>query len=698
MERSREGKIRAPFTHDNLSSSSLVGMERPVRSFKSFIKTVPPPPNIGKPLPPAPSSSPTKSVPSPLKGSPSPPSSVPSPTTPGRNSSVASWKAPAEWSESGDTPPTPPIPANRTLSPLLPDPSPDIADQNMEAVFWQTGPAPQQSRLRPIYEQPTGSSEFGPPRTPPKSPLPDIPVLNAKENEQSTSPVSNGPKTSKGSRKFPKKKPPTCTCPKSEEEPVIRPHRPKGSKEKAFASLGIGSPRQQRAILRSIPSPYKSSSCSPDWNKIDQKQTRGKILRAVNKGSPLTDDSWEDTELDDKTRRLGFSQDYHNLLTDQYKEMSLNSENSSKKDTTLSRRGSKDDIKPRPPPKDYQLVPRPLSWRKSASPHSSIQSGSHVRASSAISRQKSKHSVRSWKPRRLSVGHKRSTKGAERRYQDGDSATKSTRQKRIPEAEVDKALKEEVRFSRFLSPGKATKFRKRPPKISSVNKESHTPSVPPPPPPPPPPQAQIPLIRLPRGLAIVRNVPTPASVSGEGSIKMPSPPSGRLRRFSRRLSSGSPKSYSDDQGSSIYSHQSNSPVTPTAMIRNRFRDSIGSLYSHRSSSSNPNQWLAYESPRSQPPIPSSPPDSPLSLDSRRLLQNNTGDSDSHKQSRLDKVNGVLWRHDRKGRQERLKRSIRVLGPTDPAVVSAYVKPEDISNEGSSSSNSRMPGYMVSGPV
>ena len=57
-----------------------------------------------------------------------------------------------------------------------------------------------------------------------------------------------------------------------------------------------------------------------------------------------------------------------------------------------------------------------------------------------------------------------------------------------------------------------------------------------------------------------------------------------------------------------------------------------------------------------------------------------------KPSLIERMQEARRRRTKAHRQEKLKQSIRVLGPTDPSVVEGYVKQED-------GSGGRLPGYL-----
>jgi len=196
MHQIRQLQLRPPFKHSNVSSSSLKGMEEPVRSFKSFMRYVPANPTEGKPLPPVPA-----------KESPSQPASRK------RSSSIYSrainsWEAPASWRSSSNEPspqsttiylqPTafssgdsqsldvnhslPPVSEPRTYSPILPDTSPDPTEPNIELGVTLPSKPSSVNRSKPTTVPEGVHSDLGASRAPPQSSLPP-PVNIAPESQ-----------------------------------------------------------------------------------------------------------------------------------------------------------------------------------------------------------------------------------------------------------------------------------------------------------------------------------------------------------------------------------------------------------------------------------------------------------------------------------------------------------------------------------
>lgn len=703
MNRSRRGQMRSPFTQANLSSSSLEGMEKPVRSFKSFIKTVPPNPSPprhnNKPLPPTPS--PSKATTS----TPSPPSSRSSPASQARTPSVTSWKAPAEWFNSSihkqDTPQASPIPSSRQYSPLLPEPSPDLADKYMEIRAVQGDLTPsQQSQLMPIYER--TNLELGPPRSPPRSPLPTPPKSSSKTPEKETprSYPANTLAIETGSdaildHNVTQKAPRVASPAHSTTSRTSNA----STKEKAFASLGISSPIEQSMILENgLYQSYPSQDF--DDGRLDRQYLRGRKIRALNKGSPLAGNSWEDPDMDERTRQLSFSQDYHDLLADQYQEMSVRSEEvpriapTNTNSSHLNGSGRAQRI-----PGGRELVPQPLSWRKSSSGPSSRGASQTRNETSTLSTEASSHAktkrisnkIAAWVPHRLSVGPKRTVS------KHGESAalgqhslfqSEASSQNRIPESKVDEVLANDFRFSKFFSPSKPIRFGKKTTNRDTNEMEGSNSTVPQLPPLPIP-QTATPLLLLPGGLAVVRT-PAIGPRSEEASIVDRSsvgdaPPSVSLPGSGGTSDlTNSPTSNPSEHRSSYNSQQSN---TARPAVRNKFRTSLGSSHSQQSSgSSHPLSQELSQIPNLKTPL--------TSKSWRRF----SGGSDMawRKPGLVEKAREARRRHNKEVRQERLKRSIRVLGPTDPGVAAGYVKREG--RQGEVDDNGRMPGYMVSGPI
>ena len=744
MKRNQDagGHLRSsPFMQANTSSSSLEGMERPVRSFTSFIKAVPPHPQAAqKPLPPTPSSILELSGAAKKKGTPLPPTSAPLPPTLERTTSVGSWKAPADWY---DSIPAPLVPAIRTLSPLLPEPSPFIGD--MDDYSWMGHSPPATTTLLPIYERSSGNTHLESSRSPPSSPSSAPPTTVAKHDETRPSIKHD---SGSHSPSVVNKILSNSDMPHSTSSPVNSIHTSitsnASTKEKESASQGIRPPHPcSTSLEHSLFDPNRIPTM--DRIRPDHQYLRNKRLRALNKGSPLTDDSWEDAEMDDKTRQLSFSQDYHELLAEQYQEMNVQA------DEVLSSGGAHhvyeaqfDDPRltkhrPKPPPKDknHDLVPRPLSWQKTSSMStptipsrnpsrilSRNQSSDMVSGNLSGTRHHKMHNrITSWVPRRLSVGPRQhSLEPAADETPTKNPAPSKHKSKKTLETKLEKALKEDLRFSKFFPPVKPLKLsRKR--KSKSATRTQPPPSKTPPASKPTTPHLNptipSPLLRLPGGLAVIRHSPSPNVELG--SIQVASPTPSQPTSDHSPISSPNPDARFSWQSSNLASE---SPVAPGIAVRRTFRTSRTSSYSQRSSaSSSPSHPLAQEimyPPRTPPPPPlppavTSPPSNPPAWN---LLKSHNANEDHHHHfgsGFVEKALQVRRNHSKSVRQDRLKRSIRVLGPTDPGVVGSYVRDgrrESVVESGDAGMNvgpsmesavgtggqGRLPGYMVGGSV
>ncbi|KAJ4287258.1 hypothetical protein N0V90_012656 [Kalmusia sp. IMI 367209] len=462
---------------------------------------------------------------------------------------------------------------------------------------------------------------------------------------------------------------------------------------KAFASLGIDLPQQKDSISEN--KYFGSETSLPERTRPDRYHLREKKHRALNKGSPLDNDSWEDEDMDDKTRELSFSQDYHDLLADQYQEMNVQAEE------VLSSGGAHqvyeaqfEELRPKVPPKDHHARSLPFS-RQNCSGQSTPRSQSSDRATeqSSGSGQKNRHKrISSWVPHRLSVAPRRTahTESSWDEYSDREHRKLD----QTPDSEVDEVPTDDLPFSMFFPPSLAIKF--------GFKHKKKTPAPKAPPLTASPSQATTPLMRLPGGFAVVRR--TPSSAPKSDAISDKSPSSEHARGSSQLGSDYSPRTNSDHR-SSFASRQSQSPVAPGMAIRNTFRTSGGSSYSQQSSSSHP---LAQEmsQPTSSPTLPPAPlpPTSsspPLSPDAWNSLKSRDGGEHRHhryKPNFIEKAREARKRHNKEARQDRLKKSIKVLGPTDPRVVSGYVKPERRISEGDSDLEGRLPGYMIGDPL
>ena len=196
---------------------------------------------------------------------------------------------------------------------------------------------------------------------------------------------------------------------------------------------------------------------------------------------------------------------------------------------------------------------------------------------------------------------------------------------------------------------------------------------------------------------------------------------GATRQDSRQSSHAcSPLSASENsqQRSSQLSQYSQAAVAPAVAVKSRFRNSAGSApspYARSVTSSPPSSPLAHEIllPCTPPPLLSkssrtaNPPltPSPLTYDPEIQSLGNRPEGVEEHTTHMHRILGRAkaardaWRrHQLELKHEKLKQSIRVLGPTDPGVTAGYVRREGRRPGEEDTDPGRMPGYMVTGPV
>ncbi|KAH7399601.1 hypothetical protein BKA66DRAFT_452181 [Pyrenochaeta sp. MPI-SDFR-AT-0127] len=682
----RREHLPSPVKHHILWSSPLKGMERPVRSFKSFLRTIPPNPTLEthKPLPPTPTT-PKDLITNPLSGAP--------PSLLERKSSTTSWKAPEEWEWDNPSPPSQPFQTTslfpaRNFSPLLPEPSPRFLDMNASEEPWPFQSCDsQQPRLQPIQEgindwpdpPPRNPSRCSPFRTPSVESDSAIPWSSIGDNSWSHSPTIEDTKSY--SEDFSKLRPQTA-LPQSS---GLNQHVSSVStKAKAFESLGIGSPRQPRTVWEDwsdgLSSPQDEDGISEDM------MLRRKRHRPLNRESPMEENNMEMMELTDKLRKLSFAQDYHNVLADQYHDSHIQPQ---ERQAPLPPQalGVKriDSAQRSMPSENHELIPPPLTWRKSdslsqASPTPSQQQ--HAFSGSELKKKQHKGLI-SWIP----IHHRND---AHKRH-----GIKKVITKQRQEHTTQDNSRMNIHFPKVLTHTPGFKFNKGRMKVAEVarsNKTSRSPWHPPSS--SAPLEQSTPLIWLPGGFAIIRRSP---SDTPQPQITRPydGPPLSNTPQ--QDSNAGSHVSFSDNsqRRSSLYSLYSQSSGASRMSVGPRLRNSIGSppsLHSRSTASSRPTSLLAQEifQPRTPPPLPpkkhrdsiSVSASSPLSSEMERrfgdLPDEGDKEHDTHMHRFLDKAKGArnAWRrHQREAKHEKLKRSIKVLGPTDPGVSAAYVKPE-----------------------
>jgi hypothetical protein len=698
-----------PGTLQVIPATSLRGMEQPVRSFRSFIRTAPlhSGPDGSKPLPPTPTS-PEGPV---LTVSPSP---AQHPL--GQSISDTVWSIPATW----DDPSTlkldfqaSPFSTARSHGLLLPEPSPGITDSD-EQRPWPFNLSNSQpsnlafrdefttripSPLRPrLYKPPSESaalSLLGP--APPN-------MLSMPDSTKGSSKVSINADTRKAS---------TSRSP----DAVLRVSN-LSTKQKAFASLGIDTGDQD--IMRGQwDDLFDSAHTKEDF--LPYLLVQGKELESASHQIPSLLDTSDGTDIGEKLQQLSVSHDYHNVLVDQYQDTHdfsvelLASERSTKEgpDHTLKKG-------PSPPPKERGLMPRPLSWRKDSASSSSGQPGDTTSFTPANTVQRDVGARKRYRKMPSWVPHHKATQELEQPDLDKDKfpsgrASEGSGRKQNPGLDGSRPKKKDMHFSGLVPHIRGFISHTKPLRVSIGTKSGRSTSItasePRPAPGPSSSVTSIPLLRLPGGLALVRQSSTPVPTPSHSTSVLDLPKRLELPRWN---------SYSDFSG---YGYPAKSQlslpaVAPAVAVNRRMRTSISSAPSIQSlsnASSPPTSPLVREVafPRTPPPLPPAPKlpptFSPWSERSTDFMPDSRADSATEEEPQkrgfhvglLDRARDVheAWkRHNKNVKHEKLKQSIRVLGPTDPTVSASYVKREGRMSLLDGRHRIRVPGYMSAGPL
>ncbi|KAI8940025.1 hypothetical protein NX059_003747 [Plenodomus lindquistii] len=696
MSKGRE-HLPSPVKQHILWSSPLIGMERPVRSFKSFIRTVPPNPGIQhqKPLPPLP---PSLTIP---QGE-TPVQSLLRPTDEGN---LAAWQTPTEWDWDIATPHaqtfnTTSISPNQNCRPLLPEPSPgpyDIHDDMFADVV--NAYDMQRDPLKPGYRAMEMRPE-PPPRNPSRLSI-SVRESRLSGSDSSATSVPNDNQSSLSPSIYSET---YVDLPKESQVGVRTWEYPSyrasdaATKAKAFASLGIGSPRNSNTV-------WEGWANRPDASQADEDGLPLMVLRGKDPQPIVEDDSSASSQAvsavsDDKLAQLSFSQDYHNVLAHQYNkdypqtvEMLIHPALR----TTLSRTGLT--ARPQPSQREQEMVPQPLAWSKSSgSSFSSTYSQRRPSETAVItmSAPKGMHKkMPSWIPLQhfYGSGSGRTQQGYPSHF-DPENAISQHTSKSTPPNKLN-------RLDNFLAHAKGLGHRR-------IRSGTGTPTTPAPdfsqqsfrpstdPAMAHPLQPTTMLQRLPKGSALAPNL----------SSDMPRPDSPTQSNISPFTDTRLPNLYTDlpfltssgfRRPSSLYSQPSPaSPVAPGMAINGRFRNSIGSLpssrrQSHTSSNahtpSQPTSPLAMEvfPPRSPPPpLPTklprsyqvSPTSSPIPTGGGRrqfetFFGDKTRENSPQKSGFWDKAKDVraTWKRNQKeAKHEKLKQSIRVVVPVETLSV------------------------------
>ncbi|KAH9879393.1 hypothetical protein J1614_002833 [Plenodomus biglobosus] len=690
MHRKRE-RLPSPVKQHILWSSPLKGMEQPVRSFKSFMRTVPPNPGIEnqKPLPPIPSS----------PQSPEPDACTESPIIPSvdRGASFALWRAPTEWDWDISTPNDQPVTTTslfptRTYLPLIPEPSPGSFDMQGNKF----------AEILDTYESPRYPLDSGyvamedrpepPPRNPSRLSF-SVGTNGRSGSDSSTASVLNDTKSSLSPSIHDETRLEQSTISQLCSDVPNSAHTSyrasdASTKEKAFASLGIGSPRTSRNLWEDWKN--QPSSSLVEENGPHLLVLRGKSLQPFVGSDLSATKEVEVPGLNDKLEQLSFSQDYHNVLAHHYHDSHSNAAEMSIHPvlrTTIPISNSR--ARAQSSRKDQEMVPRPLAWRKSSGSSSTSNESRRTPSVAELitkSRAKRMHEkMSSWVPlQHLYI----SDRGAPLHSTSGVSIP------RVSPTRVTKEIgpKKAKRFPNLLVHAKGLRSHKDgsgPDNPNTITLGSSQQTLHPSTSPTRtrPLRTTTPLLRLPGGLELVRRSPSATPRSGTPNISYPTPLAD-AHVYDPYTGSPLPTASEFRRPSSSYSQSSaSSPVAPGMAINSRMRNSICSLPSHRpysSSSSLPTSPLAQEvfflqtlpppalpkkHPRTHHISPTTPP-SPTNREkdqAERFFEGESAENSPHRLGLLDKARDVrdAWkRHQKEVKQEKLKQSIRVLGPID----------------------------------
>ncbi|KAF2498582.1 hypothetical protein BU16DRAFT_579682 [Lophium mytilinum] len=707
MHKMRQHPSRSPFQQGNSSKSSLEGLEKPVRSFKSFIKSVPPHPTLSKPLPPVPpecNSSPPSTPRERLSSHSTPPNQSPNP-----------WEAPAEWldprrptvsdhnSESNDIPkPSPP----RTYSPILPEASPDTADDAfMDFPPPQGRKGSNNSRLSPVPE--SRYSVLGAPRTPPRSPLPEPPNsgTTSKASQLSIQPniieVPNSNEAPKKDQKL--------------DAATISPRAPPASSFSPPSSSTKATP--QRSY-----SPAKGLAVLGQYTGEEPRERTHLHLRDRKAtGQSDTADGWENESSQNA---------YHHLLVDQYKGKAIGVPKLNHT-STFDEHGEHE--------RDQTMLPRPLSWQKNSSGSASRQESpdkqptikeeqaeqiQKLRRGSGILNAFKRPKTQKYEQEERSPSH-----APELQHEKAVAASFNTSKNK---KKIRKHINPDHRFSAFYPRTRPLNL-PRVPKLRPMKRDKTQQGE--------NDKEKMPRFALAQPIAISSSrtaSPLPRDLSSATpSIHLPSRPqsppylSPSAQRQTQRPESGSVYSSSGVRSSNSNSnspHLSSSPsqgqtshtrnislstflsTTPppptpapttntssfstprprsrsitgifeklkvrSSHISSHSRQSTGSSYSHHS-----------QVPPSSQPIPQvldAPGnnwDSTTELSEWRKAHPDDDKGGERKMGLFEKAMETRKKKVKEGRQEKLKKSIRVLGPTDPMIVEGFGGEE------------RRPGYL-----
>lgn len=642
-------------------------MERPVRSFKSFIRIAPPRASADKPLPPLPVYS------QPAGSTDSPSSSInylPSPS-----SGYSLWEPPSAWDmdESYQAPSDSPF-TIREYSPLLPEPPEDIAAMQADPDLWQQGNRPfQQTHLDPIRERDVITPVISA-RNPSR--------LSFGRDSRNTLPsISSRYSFSVHNERVQEKE----GYERALGEP-LNSHLPSpvdlmfalsdaAMENKAPNSLATGTSYNQRILWGGRH--QRSYSAQPD-NRTYQNQ-QDNTLTKLDRGSNVPGSNSANLEnLENKARSqtMGFAQDYHAILPDPCFD---------------DRDGSKYDEPPEVPPKDQDITPRPLTWSKVSTPSPSAESSQHLERPRLLP-YSSSGGIRGMRKMGSWVNHQFRKVSHVGHRQRSASEPGMAAYDQLPEPEIERDSHHEARLTNIYQNSKTMISRpflhlqsqaKKPLVISNPIPQhdpyDHTnPSIS-----TTPFELTTTVLRLPGGLAVVWPTPRPtpqsqitnSPTSSPSALSWPDFPASSPFRvdFSRRGSWQSAQSLPQTRPFSLFGLHCSSPVprapsAPRSYSHSTLDQGTSAQDGATPSSAPTTRRRSHNigSPLAALPSSSSIEQLPAEVPCE-------GDRKLGLFERAKYVREAWKMHQREVKKEKMKQSIRLVGPADAQDIAGYIK-------------------------
>lgn len=652
----------SPDRQSMLYPSHLHGMERPIRSFKSFIRVTPRAPD--KPLPSVPARPPL----------PHHPSSSSIITVGTRSTGLSLWEPPADW-ENGESTPSQSTTAFvlRQYTPLLPEPPEDIAAMQADPLLWQQSIGFPQTPLDPIHER-AATTPVIPPRNPSRPSLSLSTPSSIRKGSKGTLPSTSSRYSTNTDNDRPSWEPCYGLDLLSPLD-LVSALSDTTMKHNAFNSLGLGLPPDEGIAWGG--SHQRSHLAQTDDNS--HAAIQGDKLTAFREASYAANDSpvsAEETEISDEMRTLSFAEDYRDVLVN----WSFDDHDEPESEPSVS------------PPKDQELTPQPLAWNKrGGTPPADLSQRSSMPPTTSSVRYKSIRKMSSWMNHRL---RKQSQIAVKQRSLSDPGVFPNAR---LPEFEVDEHVKHDDGFANLLQHGKDL----LPRRLLRKESGSKTPVV------ISLPQSQqfeqtpqetsvhtapftmaTPVFRLPGGLAVVRKSPlsTPRPQTAGGSPSSPFselswpdfPVSSPLRRGVPRRSSchsSTSKRWSSYSFATM-KHKFSSPLGSPLVMRS-FSYSTTSLATPQ-----PQDGLSSSYSLPQPRRRSHNVGSPLTAPPSsgfNVADERSEEIFGHSASRLNLVEKAknardAWKRQQKdAKNEKIKRNIKLIGSADAKDVAGYIR-------------------------